>query len=164
LTSEAICRYWDSPGCNLQQPIFARLSSAGQIRLERRGDATARSEGESHFNLQFKTSLRSFPLKNLKVLVYVAALIVAVTFAAPTVSPAAEEPVQVATAAAAPINVNAASVQQLQSLPRIGEVTAQRIVAYREEHGAFKTVDELTQVKGIGAKTLEKLRNLVSVE
>lgn len=84
--------------------------------------------------------------------------------AAPFVSLAADEPVQVAAAQVATLNVNTASAGELQNLPGIGEVTAERIVAYRTEHGPFATVDDLTKVKGIGAKTLEKFRGLVAVE
>ncbi|NDI33769.1 helix-hairpin-helix domain-containing protein [Chengkuizengella sediminis] len=60
------------------------------------------------------------------------------------------------------INVNQASVQQLMILPNIGEVKAQAIVDYREEHGRFLTRNELMNVKGIGEKTLEKLNGLIT--
>jgi competence protein ComEA len=56
------------------------------------------------------------------------------------------------------INLNTASVQELMRLPGIGEVYARRLVAYRQEHGPFKSVDDLINVKGIGPKKLEKLR------
>jgi len=61
------------------------------------------------------------------------------------------------------INVNTATLEQLQTLPRIGPVAAQRIIEYRETYGPFSTIEELTQVKGIGEKTLEKIRHLVVV-
>ena len=61
------------------------------------------------------------------------------------------------------INVNKATVEQLQVLPRIGIKVAQRIVDYRKAHKGFKTVEELRNVKGIGAKTLEGLRPYVSL-
>lgn len=57
------------------------------------------------------------------------------------------------------ININAASAEQLQALPGIGQVTAGRIIAYRDQNGPFSAVDQLVQVKGIGAKTLEKIRD-----
>lgn len=57
------------------------------------------------------------------------------------------------------ININEASSEQLQAVHGIGAKTAEMIVAYRDEHGAFKSLDELTQVKGIGNKSLEKFRS-----
>ena len=63
----------------------------------------------------------------------------------------------------AAINVNTAPVAELISLPGIGPKKAQAIILYREAHGPFQTVDDLIQVKGIGPKTLEKLRPLVTV-
>ena len=57
------------------------------------------------------------------------------------------------------INVNTATVEQLQIVKGIGPKTAEAIVAYRSEHGAFKSIDELEKVKGIGDKSLEKIRD-----
>lgn len=56
------------------------------------------------------------------------------------------------------IDVNTADAYELQRLPGIGEKRAQDIIAYREEHGPFRTVDELTEVSGIGPVILEGLR------
>lgn len=56
------------------------------------------------------------------------------------------------------ININTADKELLILLPGIGPVTAEAIVAYRKENGNFKSVDELTKVKGIGDKTLVKLK------
>ncbi len=61
------------------------------------------------------------------------------------------------------INLNTASAEELTSLPGIGEVLAARIVAYREEHGPFQTLDDLMQVSGIGSKVVEEIRDLVTV-
>jgi len=59
--------------------------------------------------------------------------------------------------AAAPVNVNTASAEEIaQALNGVGEVKAQAIVAQREADGPFKTAADLTRVKGIGAKTVEK--------
>ena len=60
------------------------------------------------------------------------------------------------------INVNTASSSELQALPGIGPKKAGAIVAYREANGPFKRVDDLVEVKGIGPKTLAKLRPLVT--
>ena len=59
------------------------------------------------------------------------------------------------------LNINTASEEELQTLPSIGERIAQRIVNYRTEHGDFASVDALQDVKGIGPKTIEKLRPFV---
>ena len=61
------------------------------------------------------------------------------------------------------ININLATSQQLQMLPNIGDVLAERIVTYRSEHGPFDTVDDLTLVDGIGEKRLEALRQYITV-
>lgn len=61
------------------------------------------------------------------------------------------------------ININTADTRELIKLSGIGEVKAAAIVAYREEHGAFSSVEELLNVKGIGEKTLEKIRGYVTV-
>ncbi|HLR83406.1 MAG TPA: helix-hairpin-helix domain-containing protein [Nocardioidaceae bacterium] len=67
------------------------------------------------------------------------------------------------TSSAAPVNLNAATLEQLETLPGVGPVTAQAIVDWRTEHGQFTSVDELLEVNGIGEVTLEDLRDLVSV-
>lgn len=61
------------------------------------------------------------------------------------------------------INVNTANRAQLESLPRIGPVLAGRIIEYRDKNGGFKRVDDLVNIKGIGDKTLERLRPYVTV-
>ena len=62
-----------------------------------------------------------------------------------------------------PIDLNTATYEQLLALPDIGPVLAQRILDYRQEHGSFKTIDELDNIKGIGPKTLEKLKPYLRV-
>ncbi len=59
------------------------------------------------------------------------------------------------------ININTATEAELVTLPRIGPATARKIIAYRKQHGPFASVDDLVKVKGIGAKTLERLRSLI---
>ncbi len=62
------------------------------------------------------------------------------------------------------INLNSASSAELQLLPGVGPAVAQRIIDHRAANGPFKRVEDLDNVKGIGPRTLEKLRELVSVE
>ncbi|MDH7571144.1 MAG: helix-hairpin-helix domain-containing protein [Armatimonadota bacterium] len=61
------------------------------------------------------------------------------------------------------VNVNTASFEELQRLPRVGPVTARRIIEYRQANGPFRSVEELLEVKGIGPKSLETLRPLVEL-
>lgn len=61
------------------------------------------------------------------------------------------------------ININAAPASELVRLKGIGEVKAAAIIKYRNENGGFKSVDELINVSGIGKKTLEKIRDYVTV-
>ncbi len=66
-------------------------------------------------------------------------------------------------AAEAPLDLNTADESALTALPGIGPVRAAAIVVYRQAHGPFTSVEELTAVHGIGTATLEKLRPLVTV-
>ncbi len=62
-----------------------------------------------------------------------------------------------------PVNINTASAEELQRLDGIGATYAQRIIDYRKEHGPFRSVEELMNVKGIGKKTVEKLAPFVKL-
>ena len=59
------------------------------------------------------------------------------------------------------ININTADIKELEKLPRIGPATAKKILALREEKGGFKKAEDLLEVKGIGPKTLEKIKPFV---
>jgi competence protein ComEA len=62
-----------------------------------------------------------------------------------------------------PVDLNQATVEQLDALPGVGPTTAQAIVDYRSRHGPFTSVDDLLQVRGIGAAKLDGFRDLVTV-
>jgi competence protein ComEA len=63
----------------------------------------------------------------------------------------------------APVDLNTATAEQLDTLPGVGPATASAIIAHREQHGPFTSVDQLLDVRGIGEAKLEQLRDLVSV-
>ena len=62
---------------------------------------------------------------------------------------------------AGPVSLSAATLEQLDALPGVGPVTAQKVIDYRTAHGAFRSVDELDSVPGIGPARIETLRELV---
>ncbi len=73
-----------------------------------------------------------------------------------------EEPVS-KTALTNVVNLNTAGLEELCTLPGIGEVKARAIIAYRAQNGPFADIGDITRVKGIGAKTLEKIRHRLSL-
>lgn len=68
-----------------------------------------------------------------------------------------------ATAPAGPLNLNTATIEQLDALPGIGPATAKAIIAERDRRGRFRAVDDLLDVRGIGPAKLDALRDLVTV-
>ena len=66
-------------------------------------------------------------------------------------------------APAAPLNLNTATIAQLQALPGVGAATAKLIVDHRQKNGGFKKVEELMNIKGIGEKSFLKLKPMVTV-
>ncbi len=83
----------------------------------------------------------------------------------PAVTTAATHAPQEETAPTEPaiININTATSEQLQTLPGIGPVLADRIIAYREKNGTFESVGELMNVSGIGEKKLEAIWDFVTI-
>jgi len=69
---------------------------------------------------------------------------------------------EVPAGASGPVHLNTATLEDLDALPGVGPVTAQKILDYRQQHGAFSSVDELDAIPGIGPKRLEQLRDLVA--
>lgn len=67
------------------------------------------------------------------------------------------------TSAFAKVDINKASVQELETLSGIGAAKAEAIVQYREEHGNFKKKEDLVQVKGVGDKIVEKISDDIEV-
>jgi competence protein ComEA len=65
-------------------------------------------------------------------------------------------------ATSGPVHLNTATLEQLDALPGVGPVTAQKILDYRQQHGAFASVEELDAVPGIGPARLEQLKELVA--
>jgi competence protein ComEA len=69
----------------------------------------------------------------------------------------------VSVAPTSPVNLNTATEAQLEALPGVGASTARRIIEYRQKNGAFKKIEELMNVKGIGEKSFLKLKPLITV-
>jgi len=70
---------------------------------------------------------------------------------------------QTAAKAGDKVNINTASLAELEKLPRIGPQIAQRILDYRKENGNFKKVEDILKVRGIGEKVFEQLKDLITV-
>lgn len=95
----------------------------------------------------------------------VTALLIALAISSSSLSAmqAKAAPAKAAATASAPINLNTATVAQLETLPGIGTRTAERIVEHRQKNGGFKKIEELMNIKGIGEKSFLKLKPLVTV-
>ncbi|MBU2039654.1 MAG: ComEA family DNA-binding protein [Gammaproteobacteria bacterium] len=62
------------------------------------------------------------------------------------------------------VNINTATAEQLSQLDGIGKAKAEAIIVYRQQHGQFKSLDDITQVKGIGKAILDKNRSMLALE
>jgi len=80
------------------------------------------------------------------------------------IAPLAMADAESAGGASGVVNLNTADAAQLALLPRVGEKAAERIIAYRTEHGGFKKATDLMQVKGFGAKTFELVSPYIAVD
>ncbi len=63
----------------------------------------------------------------------------------------------------APVNINTAGLMEIEALPFLGLERSKDIIEYRDKNGPFKSLEELTNISGIGAKTLEKLKPLITL-
>lgn len=61
------------------------------------------------------------------------------------------------------IDINSASIEELDKIPGVGPVTAQKIIDYREKKGYFTSIEDLTKIDGIGEKTVDKFRDLIDI-
>jgi len=61
------------------------------------------------------------------------------------------------------VNINTATIDELEGLPGIGPTAARMIIEYRQSHGFFTSIDDIQKVEGIGPVTYEKIRNLISI-
>ena len=64
---------------------------------------------------------------------------------------------------AQPVNINAATSEELQLVPGIGPSTAEKILQMRKSYGAFKSVDDLLAIRGLGPKRLDKMRKYLTI-
>jgi competence protein ComEA len=133
----------------VRRPGLYRLGEGSRIAdaLERAGGATRKAD-LTVVNL-------AAPLSD-GVQVVVPARLAAAATASPT-SPGSPE-----AAPQGPVHLNSATLEQLDALPGVGPVTAQKILDFREENGGFASVDELDAVPGIGPARMEQLREAVA--
>jgi len=90
----------------------------------------------------------------LRRVIPVITIILALATVAPASTPAAAKGV---------VNINTASAAQLQLLPHVGPALAQRILAFRKANGQFKKTDELVAVRGIGERSIQRLKPFITV-
>jgi competence protein ComEA len=100
-------------------------------------------------------------MRMMTALVLVLGLVATVAAAQDAARPAAKT--AAAPAAGAAINLNTATVAQLETLPGVGKSTAERILEYRQKNGGFKRVEDLMNVRGIGEKSFLKIKPLITV-
>jgi competence protein ComEA len=77
--------------------------------------------------------------------------------------PGTTSPIPVATSYPALVNINTASIEELDTLPEIGPKTAQAIIDYRYANGPFARIEDILEVKGIGPVTFDKIKDLITI-
>jgi competence protein ComEA len=132
----------------VRRPGLYRLADGSRIAdaVRRAGGATAKADLE---------------LVNLAAPLVDGAQVVVPRHAAPAPAGSTAEP-DAPGAPGAKVSLNRAGAEELDALPGVGPTTAQKILAYRQEHGAIGSVDELDAIPGIGPARLEQLRDLVT--
>lgn len=100
-------------------------------------------------------------IRMMTAIVLVLGLVTAAVSAQDAARPAAKA--ATASAPAGLVNLNTATVAQLETLPGIGKATAERILEYRQKNGGFKKVEDLMNVRGIGEKSFLKMKPLITV-
>jgi len=92
------------------------------------------------------------------------AAIAAIALSAPALSAQSKSPAaKPAATAAAPVNLNTATAEQLATIPGVGPKMAERIIEYRQKNGGFKKVEDLMNVSGVGEKSFLKMKPLITV-
>ncbi|MET4639904.1 helix-hairpin-helix domain-containing protein [Mycetocola sp. 2940] len=153
LPPEASARVEEAAGGALYVHILGAVGSPGVYQFrdgDRVVDAIAAAGGFAPAADQQAVNLARFLSDGEQILVPVQGA------APPVAGPTASDP-------SAKVNLNTASSSELETLPRIGPATAERIIAWRETNGRFGAVDDLLNVPGIGDKTFESLKDLVTV-
>ena len=102
-------------------------------------------------------------MRNSWVAAALAAAVMGAGLTAPVEAGQAGQDTKPAAAAPAPVNLNVATVADLQKLPGIGPALAARIIEYRQNNGGFKKIEELMNVQGIGEQSFLKLKALVLI-
>jgi competence protein ComEA len=140
-----------APARHLLVHVVGAVRRPGLYRLRegaRIADAVGRAGGP--------TRLADVALVNLAAPVADGAQVVVPRRGAPGASPPGD-----GVAGAGPVSLSSATVDQLDALPGIGPVTAQKIVAYRERHGPYRSLEALDAIPGVGPARIEQLRELV---
>ena len=131
----------------VRRPGLVRLSAGSRV-----ADAVARAGGMTRFADRSGVNLAAPVSDGQQVLVPRRGVA-----AGAAVAPAPGS----GSAASGPVSLSSATAEQLDALPRVGPVTAQKIIDYRTQHGSFHSVDELDAIPGIGPARIADLRGLV---